>query len=131
MSMNETAGPRPFIPALAKVYAPLAPYGFAFIRIVIGLFIARHGYPKLFEGGTAGLAAGILPKLGLQPALGWAYLVGLTEFVGGIMLAFGFLTRFAAAALVIEFCGDRLRDQMGERFLRVLRQRRSSPVLPA
>ena len=60
MSMNETAGPRPLIPALAKVYAPLAPYGFAFIRIVIGLFIARHGYPKLFEGGTAGLAAGMV-----------------------------------------------------------------------
>jgi putative oxidoreductase len=103
MSMNETTGPRPIIPALAKIYAPLAPYGFAFIRIVIGLFIARHGYPKLFEGGTAGLAGGILPKLGLEPALGWAYLVGLTEFLGGIMLAFGFLTRFAAAALVIEF----------------------------
>ena len=45
-------------------------------------------------------------------------LSALTEFVGGIMLAFGFLTRFVAAALVIEFCGDRLRDQMGERFLR-------------
>lgn len=103
MSMNETAGPRPFIPALATIYAPLAPYGFACIRIVIGLFIARHGYPKLFEGGTAGLAAGILPKLGLQPALGWTYLIALTEFVGGIMLALGFLTRFVAAALVIEF----------------------------
>ena len=102
MSIDETTGPRPFIPALAKIYAPLAPYGLVIIRIVIGLFIARHGYPKLFEGGTAGLAASMLPKLGLHPALGWAYLVGLTEFVGGIMLALGFLTRFAAAALVIE-----------------------------
>ena len=103
MTVNDTTGPRPIIPALSKIYAPLAPYSLAFIRIVIGVFIARHGYPKLFEGGTAGLAAGMLPKLGLQPALGWAYLVGFTEFVGGIMLALGLLTRFAAAALVIEF----------------------------
>ena len=103
MPTDETTGPQPLIPALSKIYSPLAPYGFVFVRIVIGLFIARHGYPKLFEGGTAGLAASILPKLGLQPALAWAYLVGLTEFVGGIMLAVGLLTRFVAAALVIEF----------------------------
>lgn len=103
MNTEESREPRAIIPALGKFYEPLAPYGLALIRIVIGLFIARHGYPKLFEGGTAGLAAGVLPKLGLQPALGWAYLVGLTEFVGGIMLALGFLTRFVAAALVIEF----------------------------
>jgi putative oxidoreductase len=103
MSTTEAGGPRPYIPALAKLYGPLAPCGLTFIRIVIGLFIARHGYPKLFEGGTAGLAAGMMPKLGLEPALVWAYVVGLTEFVGGLMLAVGFLTRFAAAALVIEF----------------------------
>ena len=28
-------------------------------------------------------------------------LVALTEFVGGLLLAFGFLTRFAAAAILI------------------------------
>jgi putative oxidoreductase len=102
MPTDET-GSRPVFPALAKIYAPLAPYGLTFIRIFIGLFIARHGYPKLFEGAAAGLAGSLLPKLGLQPALAWAYLIGVTEFVGGIMLAVGFLTRFAAAALVIEF----------------------------
>lgn len=103
MSVSEKNGPRPFLPAMAKIYTPLEPYGPAFIRICLGLFIARHGYPKLFEGAAAGLASGMMPRLGLQPAIAWAYLVGIVEFVGGIMLAFGFLTRFWAAALAIEF----------------------------
>lgn len=102
MSMTDNVRPRPFIPALAKIYAPLEPYALSFIRFFLGLFIAYHGYPKLFQGGATGLA-GFMPRLGLEPALGWAYLVGITEFFGGIMLAVGLLTRFVAAALVIEF----------------------------
>jgi putative oxidoreductase len=103
MSMSDTSSPRPYVPALAGIYSPLAPYGLAFIRIVIGLFIARHGYPKLFEGGVTGLGIGFMPKLGLEPGMAWAYLVAYTEFAGGIFLAAGFLTRFVALALTIEF----------------------------
>ena len=88
---------------MRRIYGPFAPCGIAVIRICLGLIIARHGYPKLFEGAAAGLAAGMMPKLGLEPALFWAYLVGVTEFVGGLLLAAGFLTRLAAFALVIEF----------------------------
>lgn len=102
MSMTDSTQPRPFIPALARIYAPLAPYVLPALRIFTGLAIAYHGYPKLFSGGATGLA-GLMTRLGLEPALGWAYLVGITEFVGGIMLAVGLLTRFVAAALVIEF----------------------------
>src|SRR5712691_1798482 len=102
MTMNETQ-PSALIPAVRRVYEPLAPYSSAFIRLCLGLLIARHGYPKLFEGAAPGLAAGIIPKLGLEPALAWAYLVGVVEFVGGLMLAAGLLTRLLAAALVIEF----------------------------
>jgi putative oxidoreductase len=100
--MDRTDTPRPFVPALSRLYAPLSPYAYPFIRICLGLIIARHGYPKLFEGLAVGLS-GIIAKLGLQPALGWAYLIGVVEFAGGIMLALGFLTRLAAASLVIEF----------------------------
>jgi putative oxidoreductase len=101
--MIKLTEPRPLIPALGRLYGPLAPYSYAFIRICLGLIIAWHGYPKLFEGAAAGLAGSVIPKLGLQPALAWAYLVGVVEFAGGIMLAVGFLTRLAAAALVAEF----------------------------
>jgi putative oxidoreductase len=47
--------------------------------------------------------AGLLPKLGLGPSLAWAYLIGVVEFAGGVMLALGLLTRFVSVALVIEF----------------------------
>jgi putative oxidoreductase len=40
-------------------------------------------------------------KIGWHPAAFWVALVALTESVGGLMLAFGFLTRFAAAAIFI------------------------------
>jgi putative oxidoreductase len=102
MSSDHT-GPSPILPFFSRLYGPLSPYGTALIRICLGLLIARHGYPKLFEGAVTGLAAGIIPKIGLQPALAWAYLVGVVEFGGGLMLAAGLLTRFAAAALFIEF----------------------------
>ncbi len=48
--MDRTDTPRPFVPALSRLYAPLSPYAYPFIRICLGLIIARHGYPKLFEG---------------------------------------------------------------------------------
>lgn len=94
---------RPLVPALQRIYAPLAPYAYPFIRFCAGAIIARHGYPKLFEGGANGLAGFLGPKLGLEPALAWAWLIGFVEFGGGILLAIGLLTRFAAAALTIEF----------------------------
>ena len=100
--MRTTETPEPIIPALRKVYAPLAPYAYTFIRVCVGLIIARHGYPKLFEGGVTGLA-GLLPKLGLGPSLAWAYLIGVVEFAGGVMLALGLLTRLVSLALLIEF----------------------------
>jgi putative oxidoreductase len=98
----EDSSMQAYIPALRRFYAPLAPYSYAFIRFCAGAIIARHGYPKLFEGGVNGLA-NFLPKLGLEPALAWAWLIGVTEFGGGVLIAIGLLTRFAAAALVIEF----------------------------
>jgi putative oxidoreductase len=102
MRPEQTSVPQPIIRAFRAFYAPLEPYAYSFMRFCVGAIIIPHGYPKLFEGGTAA-AAGTIAKLGLQPALAWAYLVGVTEFVGGILLAVGFLTRLAALAFVIEF----------------------------
>ena len=103
MSNIEATAPEPFVPALSRVYTPLAPYGFAFIRICVGLIIMRHGYPKVFEGGAAGLSGFLSGKLGLEPGLAWAWLVACVEFGGGILLATGLFTRLAAAFLVAEF----------------------------
>jgi putative oxidoreductase len=99
----ETTEPRPYLPALQRLYAPLVPLAYPFIRFCTGVLIARHGYPKIFEGGTAGLSGFLSGKLGLEPALAWAWLIAFVEFGGGILLAIGLLTRLAAAALVVEF----------------------------
>ncbi len=101
MSMHSTAAQRLIIPRLSALYEPLSPYSYGFMRFCVGATVVPHGYTKLFQGATSG-AAGTIAKLGLEPALGWAYLVGVVEFAGGILLAIGLLTRLAAAALIIE-----------------------------
>jgi putative oxidoreductase len=90
------------IPALSALCQPVAPYSYSFMRFCVGATIIPHGYTKLF-GGAVSAAAAMIAKLGLEPAVGWAYFVGVVEFFGGILLAIGLLTRLAAAALIIEF----------------------------
>ena len=93
---------RPLIPVLSAVCEPVAPYAYSFMRLCVGAIIIPHGYTKLFQGAVPP-AAGMIAKLGLEPAMAWAYFVGLVEFGGGILIAVGFLTRLAAIALAIEF----------------------------
>src|SRR6266566_2535512 len=102
MDPQQTHAPQPMVPALRALYEPLAPYAYAFMRFCVGATIVPHGYTKLLQGAVAP-AAGMIAKLGLEPALAWAYFVGVVEIFGGICLAIGLLTRLAAAALVIEF----------------------------
>jgi putative oxidoreductase len=101
MGPQQTNAPQPMVPALRALYEPLAPYAYAFMRFCVGATIVPHGYTKLFQGVAP--AAGMIAKLGLEPAVGWAYFVGVVEFFGGILLAIGLLTRLAAAMLVVEF----------------------------
>ncbi len=77
--------------------------GLLVLRLVVGLTFAAHGSQKVFgwwEGpGPEGWRSGV-ERMGFEPAPVWAYLSSLTELVGGLLLAFGFLTPLAAAALV-------------------------------
>ncbi len=70
------------------------------LRVIVGFLFTLHGYPKLFKdfAGTANFLAG----LGFKPGKFWAFVVGVTEFFGGLALIFGFLTRFAAVFLFIN-----------------------------
>jgi putative oxidoreductase len=102
MTLQQTSAPRPMVPALRAACEPLAPYAYAFMRFCVGATIVPHGYTKLFQGAVAP-AAGMIAKLGLEPAMAWAYFVSGVEFFGGILLAIGLLTRLAAALLVVEF----------------------------
>ena len=79
MDLQQTHAPQPMVPALRGLYEPLAPYAYALMRFCVGATIVPHGYTKLFQGAVAP-AAGMIAKLGLEPAVAWAYLVGIVEF---------------------------------------------------
>ena len=76
--------------------------GILLIRNVVGLTLAAHGAQKLFGWfGGYGLAgtAQWLESVGFRPGRRHAALAGLTEVGGGLLLAFGAATPFAAALI--------------------------------
>lgn len=89
---------RLFVPALGTVYEKLSPLSWPLVRVVAGLLLVPHGYMKLF-GGMEGLI-GWFGQIGMEPAALLAWYIALLEFVGGLMLAAGFLTRIVAAQVV-------------------------------
>lgn len=77
--------------------------GLLIIRVVVGLSLAAHGAQKLFGAfGGYGIAGtgGFFESLGLRPGKLFATIAGLGETGGGLGLALGLLTPFAAAAIV-------------------------------
>ena len=74
------------------------------LRLVLGGVFVAHGAQKLFGSfGGPGIegTAGFHEQLGIKPAKPMAILAGLAEFVGGMLVAAGFLTPFAALALIV------------------------------
>lgn len=76
----------------------MQPLALLVLRAVLGIIFIAHGYHKLdghmheFSGTVAGLG---LP--------GWlAYVSALSEFLGGILVILGLLTRFASFAITID-----------------------------
>lgn len=72
------------------------------VRVAIGAVLAAHGAQKLFgwfDGHGIRGTSEFLETLGFHPGRPYAWLNGLTEFVGGIALAAGFLTPLAAAVI--------------------------------
>ena len=73
------------------------------LRLVVGLGFAAHGAQKLFGafgGGGISATAGFFEQVGLRPGRRHAVAAGLAEFAGGLLIALGLLTPFAAAALI-------------------------------
>ena len=88
-------------PGLAGFYESVLPIAETFVRIVIGVMFVMHVSGKLTAGPGA-VAANMMSKNGLEPAILWAYVIIFLELVGGICLIIGLFTRFFAAALAIE-----------------------------
>lgn len=70
------------------------------LRIGVGIELLVHGWPKIKN--PAGVA-GFMGQLGMKPAMFWAWIAALVEFLGGIALILGLLTRPAAFFVTMEF----------------------------
>ena len=77
--------------------------GLLVLRTVLGLTLAAHGAQKLFGWfgghGLAGTGA-FFEQLGFRPGKAQAFLAGLMEAGGGLLLAAGLFTPLAAAVIV-------------------------------
>src|SRR3954453_16998194 len=83
--------------------------GLMLLRLVLAVVFVAHGANILFGAwagpgvGPGGLEATAqqYAALGLHPEFLFAVLAGVTQLVGGLLLAIGLLTRVASAAVCI------------------------------
>ena len=77
--------------------------GLLVLRVVVGLLFFGHGAQKLFGWygghGLAGTGA-FFEQMGFPQGKRQAFTAGLFEAAGGLLLALGLFTPFAAAALI-------------------------------
>ncbi len=87
-----------------KLSQTSAGYGILLLRLVVGYVFFQAGAGKLFGWfggiGTENFAA-FLQSMSIPAPLFHAYLVGVTELVGGACLVLGLLTRLVSIPLAI------------------------------
>jgi putative oxidoreductase len=70
--------------------------GLLWLRVLAGLTIASHGYDKIFGGTIMPQMIEGVRAMGFPAPVLFAWLAALSEFVGGLLIAFGLGTRIAA-----------------------------------
>lgn len=99
--MNDAeTSPKLMLPALQPFYDAVIPLTWPLVRIACGLNLIVHGWGKVTRGPAA--MAPVFAKMGFEPAYWVVVLLLIVEFVGGICISIGLLTRFWAAAVAIE-----------------------------
>ena len=77
--------------------------GILILRVVLGLTFMAHGSQKLFGwfggGGMSG-TMGMMEKMGLRWPTFWALIAALCEFLGGLLLALGFLNPLGSLGII-------------------------------
>ena len=74
--------------------------GLLVLRAVFGLFLAAHGYNKVFGGGRLAGTGRWFGSLGMRWPSVQARLAASTEIGAGVLFALGLLTPFAAAGMI-------------------------------
>lgn len=88
------------VPELAGFYAAMEPIAYTITRVVFGLIMIMHGWPKLMVAGVDRVGTAFMNNYGLP--YWFAHLAVFFEVVGGAALIVGLFTRFFGAALAIE-----------------------------
>ena len=95
MSLAFESPARPLVPVFGTISGALSPFAEPMVRAAAGLFLVPHGAQKLFGWfggyGLEGTGQFFASQLGLPASL--ALIAGTIEFFGGLLLAFGLLTR--------------------------------------
>jgi putative oxidoreductase len=77
--------------------------GLLWLRVLMGLAMASHGYAKVFGGQVKFLIEG-LPNMGFPMPVVFAWLAALSEFVGGLFIAIGLFTRVSSLFVFVTMC---------------------------
>lgn len=87
---------------LEKIFGSGGNWGPFVLRLALGAISIIHGAQKLFgafDGAGLDNFIALIAGMGLKPPTIWAVAIAVIQFLGGIFLIFGILTR--AAALLI------------------------------
>jgi len=74
------------------------------LRVVVGIIFAIHGGQKLFVFGFGGVI-GFFTKVGIPLPVIAGPVVTLVEFLGGLALVAGVVTRVAAVLIALDMVG--------------------------
>ena len=76
--------------------------GLLILRLVVGLILAAHGAQKLIGWwGGPGIAGwiGAMNRMRIRPAFAWGWMSALSELLGGLAVAAGFLSPLGNLAI--------------------------------
>lgn len=75
-------------------------FGLLVLRVTFGVFVAAHGYNKVFRGGKLAGTARWFGSMGMKWPHWQARIAATTEMGAGVLFAVGLATPLAAAALI-------------------------------
>ena len=77
-------------------------WSLTFLRVVLGFVFVYHGYLKLFVPDVFPNTVKFFAGIGLPLPLYSALLVSVVEFVGGLLLFFGVITKWSSFLLLLD-----------------------------
>lgn len=86
--------------SLQSVLMNNADFGLLVLRLTIGLFLAYHGYNKIFGGGGLKGTASWFGSIGMKAPQMQARLAAGTEIIAGLAFAAGLMTPLSGAAII-------------------------------